>query len=295
MKKKVLFVVNPISGSGKYQKIVDTIKQSIDKEEFDYKIELTERQGHAAELSEKAVIENYDAVVASGGDGTMHEVAKKLIGTSTALGLLPNGSGNGLARNMNIPVKLPKAIEALKGFKTVKIDTGIINDEKFIGIAGIGFDAHIAWKFANHNKRGFQSYIKLSITEYANYFIPDYKIIIDGKEYFKKAFSITMANSSQFGNNAIIAPEGSIYDGLIDVCIVKEFPNYAFPETVIRLFTKTIDKSKYYEVIQGKDITIEQQKPYAHLDGEPVEIGKNLHISINPKSLNVIVPGFSKK
>jgi len=292
MKKKILFVINPISGTGRHQSVVSLINETLDKERFDYKIVFTKAPKHATELAREAVQQNYNVVVAVGGDGTMHEVGKGLIGSKTAMAIFPRGSGNGMARNMNIPMKLKRAIKVLEECKTVKIDTVSINNEKFIGIAGLGFDALIAWEFAHFGKRGFQSYVRIVLREFAKYKCHDYDLIIDGKTYLKNAFLISFANSAQWGNNAIVSPKATINDGIIDVCVMKEFPAHLLPILAMRLFSNTMDKSRYMEIIQGKEVIIKQHVDYIQLDGDTYELGKELHIKVNPKSLNMVVPGF---
>ena len=292
MKKKIFFIINPISGTGEEQSIVKLITESIDQEVYDYKIAFTKAQFHAMELAQQAVDEEYDVVAAVGGDGTMHEVGKQLIGTKTALAIFPKGSGNGMALNMKIPLKLNKAIRLLKECKTVKIDTVSINDEKFIGIAGVGFDALIAAKFATYGKRGLRSYVALTFKELNDYVAETYELYIDGQKYERNAFMISFANSAQFGNNAVVAPGATITDGIIDICVMQQFPPITLPLLTMRLFTNTIDKSKYMEILKGKEIFLKQKSKFVHLDGEPYELGQELHIKINPKSLNIVVPGY---
>ncbi|MCI5058753.1 MAG: diacylglycerol kinase family lipid kinase [Flavobacteriales bacterium] len=291
-KRKILIIINPISGTGKHQSVVVAAQEMLKGDEFEYELAFTKARNHATELSAEAAKAGVDIVAAVGGDGTMHEVAKGLVGTTTAMAILPRGSGNGLARNMGIPMKLKNAIEVLKNAKTMKIDTVLINEDRFFGVAGIGFDALIAWKFAEFGKRGLQSYIKISLSEWAKYKPVEVELEIDGKKYFKTAFLMSFANSSQFGNNAVISPNASIVDGLIDVCVMKEFPSHQAPGIATRMFTNSIDKSRYLEVIQGKDIKVKQEFDFCHLDGEPVKLGNEMHIRVDPKSLNIVVPGI---
>lgn len=295
MKKKAKIIINPISGTGKHESVVVAANKYINKGEWDYDFAFTEAPKHATELSKQAAKEDYNVVVAVGGDGTMHEVAKGLIGSSTALAIFPKGSGNGLARNMKIPMNLKKAIGVLQGWKTVKIDTVNINEDKFIGIAGIGFDAYVAYKFSEFGKRGLSSYVKIALSEYSKYQSQDIEIEIDGINVIKKAFVMSIANSSQFGNNAVVSPNASIYDGLVDICVMQKFPVYNAPAVATRLFTNTLDRSKYLEIMQGKSIVIKQKTDYVHLDGEPFKLGNELHVTVNPKSLNIVVPGFQTK
>ncbi len=291
MKKNIFFIINPISGVGRQKTIEKLIDTSLNKNLFTPEIKYTEAPKHAIELSKQAA-NKYDVVVAVGGDGSINEVSRGLINTNTALAILPTGSGNGLARYLKIPLNLKKAVQIINNFNIKEIDTVNINEQKFVSIAGIGFDAHISYKFADYGKRGFVSYVKLVINEFRKYKAQKYHLTIDGNQYEKNAFLISFANSSQFGNNANISPKAKIDDGLIDICFLKKFPVVAAPCLGFRLFNKTIDKSKYIEIIQGKEIKITYPQPLiAHIDGEPVEFQNELNIKINPLSLKIIIPG----
>lgn len=293
-RKKILFIVNPIAGVGKYISVVASIEELLDKEKFDHHIVFTKAPRHATELSREAARNKADIVVAVGGDGTVHETGKGLIGTTTALAIIPRGSGNGMARNLRIPVGIKRNLIVLNDAKIIKIDTVNINRDVFLGIAGVGFDALVAWEFSKFGKRGLPSYVRISLREFKKYVPQNYEITIDGISFCRKAFMISFANSAQFGGNAIIAPGAKIFDGKIDVSILDKFPLNALPNMAYKLFTNSIDKSKYLEIVRGEDIYIHQPYDYVHLDGEPVLLGKELHIRVNPLSLNIVVPDFSK-
>ncbi len=286
--KKVLFIINPVSGVGRQKKVEKHLSKYDDF--FVYDIKYTKAPKHAIELSKNAS-SKYDIVIAVGGDGSVNEVGQGLINTNTALGIIPTGSGNGLARFLKLPLKIPQALDVIKKTNIKKIDTIIANNMFCLNITGIGFDALISHKFAKYGKRGFSSYLKIVISEYQKYKTQNYDIEIDGKKYTKNAFLISFANSSQFGNNAHISPMAIIDDGLIDISFLKKFPYLAMFNIGIRLFAKNIHKSKYNEIIRAKQIEINGvNKLIGHIDGEPVDFGKNLKIKIIPKSLNVIVP-----
>jgi diacylglycerol kinase (ATP) len=295
MRKKLLIIINPVSGTGQHESVVENITDLVKESEFDYKIVFTKHPGHATEMAAEAVKNQYDIVAAVGGDGTVHETGKALIGSSTALAIIPRGSGNGMANNLKIPLKLPSAIKVLTESKTIKIDTVKINDNCFLGIAGCGFDALVAWEFAKFGKRGLASYVKIVLREISKYKEDTYFLEIDGKEYTRKAFLISFANSSQFGNNAVVAPGAKMYDGLIDVAIIERFPINQLPQMAYKLFTNSLDKSKYLEIIKGKNIHIKQNSELVQLDGEGFSMGKELAISVNPLSLNIVVPGYKGK
>lgn len=294
-KKKILFIINPISGVGKQKIIEQLLPQHLDTTIFEPEIVYTKAAKHAIELSRNAAIfdtkENKsDIVVAIGGDGTVNEVSQGLVGSSTIMAIIPTGSGNGLARYLKIPMKLSKAIETINSLNVKKIDTVRINLMGFVNVAGVGFDAHISHKFATYDKRGFFSYLKLIASEFWKFEDIEYIVTIDGKEYKRNVFLISFANSSTFGNNAHISPNALIDDGLLDICFLKKFPVATAPSLALRLFVKTMDRSKYSEIIQGKEINVKSTKPLvAHIDGEPVNFGNEINIKINPLSLNVII------
>ena len=221
--KSVTFIVNPLSGTHKKGEIPDIISQALDKTKFDYKVLFTEYAGHAAELTRNAVKGYTDIVVAVGGDGTVNEVARSLVHTSTALGIIPCGSGNGLARHLCIPMDIRKAIAIINQCKIDLLDYGVINDLPFFCTCGMGFDAFISLKFAGAGKRGPITYVENVLKEGLKY-QPETYIVQDEtgtKQY--KAFLIACANASQYGNNAFIAPQASMTDGLMDVIIMEPF------------------------------------------------------------------------
>jgi diacylglycerol kinase (ATP) len=290
LKRKALFIVNPVSGGKKKDGVPQLIHQYLDATIFDPTIVFTDGASHARQIAKEAVDDHYDLVTAVGGDGTVNEVASSLVGTDTTFGIIPCGSGNGLSRFLNIPMDIQKAIENLNTGRTEIIDSAEANGEPFFNMAGTGFDAHISEVFSHEKKRGFVTYVKSSFSEVINYKAQNYHIEIDGNVYDREAFMLSFANSSQYGNNAYVSPLASVQDGLIDVCIIKPFPLWRFLEMGIRMFTKTTNKSKYIEIIRGKHIKVKRdQAGPMHLDGEPHIIGTTVEINIVPASLKIIV------
>jgi len=290
-KKKILFIINPKSGIGKYKLLASYIENALDKDLFDYDILYTKYAGHGTELAQEAVRKSYDIVVVSGGDGTLNEIAKALVGSETLLGIIPVGSGNGLAHHLKIPINPIQAIEIINKTKSITIDTAYVNNNLFVSIAGVGFDALVAKKFTKVKRRGFLSYFKIIAKEYPKYKPLNYVINIDGKQFARKALFISFANSDQFGYNTTIAPKAIIDDGMIDVCIVKKIPIIELPFLAHLLYWKQIDKSKFIETIKGKKIIIEQEKKSTvNIDGEAVKLEKDLVVKINPLSLKIIIP-----
>ena len=289
-KKTICFIVNPISGIGRQKVIEKLIDEQLDRSLFDYEIAYTKAAKHAIELSKDAAERKVDIVVAVGGDGSVNEVSKGLINTATAMAIIPTGSGNGLARHLNIPLNLKKAMQVINAGKQTRIDTIQMNEETFANVAGVGFDAHIGWEFAKFGKRGFSSYVKVITKELPSYKAQDFELIIDGKSTIKNAYLISFANGSQWGNNAYIAPTADIADGIMDIAILKDFKFVNAISIGYRLFKKSLDKSSFLEIIKAKEVIVKQKGTIAHIDGEPIEIGKELRIKVNPLSLSVIVP-----
>jgi diacylglycerol kinase (ATP) len=291
MSKKICFIINPKSGTGDWKGIERSISLYLDKS-FTPTILHTERAEHATELAREAAKTN-DVVVAVGGDGMMNETTTGLLGTNTILGIIPTGSGNALARHLGIPISHKGAIECINKMHSATIDTAIINDKHFFAIAGAGYDAEIAAKFAQKKKRGFWTYMRLSVANFFTYIPAEYNITVDGKEYKKIAFLISVANSSQYGNNAHIAPEASLHSGQLDVCILKPYNMFVGPILAIKLFNKTLHRSSYLQTIKGKSIQIKRtdNKPMSiHYDGETSTAIDSMNIEIKPKTLKVIFP-----
>jgi diacylglycerol kinase (ATP) len=295
LKRKVLFIINPIAGGKKKDDVPGLIAKNLDQSIFDYSIVYTDGADHAKTIAADS-IGKADMVVAVGGDGTINEVATGIVGSDTVLGVLPYGSGNGLSRFLGVPMSPKQAIINLNYWHVETIDAGQADGAWFFNMAGMGFDAHIAAVFAHSEKRGFFTYVKSAFSEVIKYKADRYKIDIDGKIYEREAYMLSIANSSQYGNNAHVSPDASVQDGLLDVCIIKPFPLWRFIELGIRMFTKTAKGTKYLEIVRGKNITI--TRPHEgpmHLDGEPRIAGAKVEIKVVPASLRIIAgPSYKK-
>lgn len=289
-KKMVTFIVNPVSGIGKQKRIERTIKRALDQKEFDYEVVYTKGPNHATELSAEAAARGAHIVVAVGGDGSVNEVAQGIIGTTSALAIIPAGSGNGFARHFDIPSDPGKAIQVINEMHEQWIDTVKINQKSYLGVAGIGFDADVSRAFSNLDIRGPASYLFVVLSELPLYKPQDYDLVIDGVPIHKKAFLICFANSKQYGNNAFIAPNAKIDDGYIDVIIWKEFPPHAAPKLVHDLFTKNIEDSKYTESYRCQEVILKKPLHALHIDGEPMETEGDVYIRVLPSSLKIITP-----
>ncbi|PZX20312.1 YegS/Rv2252/BmrU family lipid kinase [Breznakibacter xylanolyticus] len=292
-KKNALFIVNPFSGLGKQQTIHQLIEKEIDHAKWNCEIVMTAYAGHARELSREAA-SRYDVVAAVGGDGTVNEVGSGLLGTTTLMAIIPAGSGNGLARHLRIPLKVNRALQLFNNYQLQPIDVMKVNNRYSFNVSGVGFDGHISHLFADIKRRGPLGYVKLISMEFSKYQAKTYHITIDGKTRTKKAFLISFANSTQYGNNAHIAPSAVIDDGLIDICVISDFPKYTAPALLLSLFDQTIDQSKYDDIYLGRHIVVESDEPLTvHVDGEPLSTGNRLDIDILPLSLNMMVPDAS--
>ncbi|MDI9874415.1 MULTISPECIES: diacylglycerol/lipid kinase family protein [Bacteroidota] len=284
----IWFVLNPKSGTttpAKRNKIIQAINK-----QANCRLILTEYAGHATEIAQQAVQQGISRVVAVGGDGTVNEVARGLVGSDTALGIIPIGSGNGLARHLNIPLKIDKAIQFAIQQPTAQIDACYLNEIPFFCTAGVGFDAFVANEFAQQESRGLKTYAKMSLKSFRTYKPEAYVISHQGKDYAKMAFSITFANATQYGNNALISPKSKIDDGLIDLVVLKPFPFGAAPIIGVRLFRGTLPNSRYIDMEVSEDYVLKSEKPLLiHFDGEPLQLDTNeIRVYIKPKSLKVV-------
>jgi diacylglycerol kinase (ATP) len=290
-REDILFIINPISGGSKKQHWLSVLNNNLDKRKFCAHIEYTSAPNHATEIAHHAVIGGFKKIVAVGGDGTINEVAKVLIGTDVSLGIIPKGSGNGMARHLKIPLQEEKALLALNDCNEIAIDTASMNDIPFFCTSGVGFDAHIGSVFASSKERGLKSYLKSTVKEYLKYKSVSYRLCFDGEVIEKKAFLITFANAGQYGNNVFIAPQADIRDGFLDVCVLGVFPVYDVFNLAYRLFASSINKSKHISSYKAKELVLYRAyEGMVHLDGEPYEMGKELTIKINPSSLKVLIP-----
>lgn len=290
-KKKIVFILNPISGTRKKAEVPRLLRQLLDHNRYSYEIAETARPFHAHELAKGAAEAGADMVVAVGGDGTVNEVAGGLLYSSTALGILPFGSGNGLARHLGIPVDTSEAIQLLNTPKHITIDAAEANGKAFFCTAGLGFDARIGQVFASTKTRGFGSYIRMTLSEYFDFIPHQYTIQVNGQQMKGSYFVVTMANAGQYGNDAYIAPQADIQDGKIDLCLLRPFPRLEVMRLGWQLFNKSIHENEYMQIIRTDMAEIDcPQAECMHLDGEFVPIKGKLQVRMLPKSLQVMVP-----
>lgn len=260
-KTSVLFIINPISGTRLRSNVRHAVNRFLDKNKFDYKFKYTAFAGHAEELSRDAVQNKTDIIVAVGGDGTINEVASQMIGSDSVLGIIPLGSGNGLARHLGIPRIMPWAIRQINKYNVTSIDTATLNGVPFISIAGVGFDAKVARLFSRSQKRGFFTYAHLITNNFIKYKPKKYIIRFeDGRTIKPRALFISFANSNQFGYNTAIAPNARLKDGKLDVCIAEKPNFFELPIVANLLLLRAIDKSQYVTTIRASKFEIIQKR-----------------------------------
>lgn len=288
--KNIAFIVNPVSGPKTKNRITKLIRELLNKELFSPTVVVTEYAGHATQLAQQFALEGYYAVIAVGGDGTINEVGKGLCGTNTALGIIPNGSGNGFARHLEISTRMNRAVEMLNNSEVISVDYCTVNDIPFFSTFGVGFDALVAQDFSN-TSRGLKGYIESILKDIFQYKPEQYHLQGEGIDLTTSAFLINFANASQWGYDACIAPKASLQDGWMDVAIVSEFPLTKAPELAWQLFTKSIDENHYMHTIRAKEIMLERENDSSpvHIDGTPTQMAKDLHIKIVEDGLKVLV------
>ncbi|RNI29116.1 diacylglycerol/lipid kinase family protein [Rufibacter latericius] len=287
--EKACFILNPKSGVRSTVSVPDLISNHLDTSRWKPEILLTERAGHATELAQKAAANGARLVVAVGGDGTVNEVARGLKGTSSALGILPKGSGNGLARHLGIPLALPQALALLNQASFHYIDSCTINDHPFFCTAGIGFDGLVSSVFAQSTKRGLSSYVQLVVREFRSFKSEEATVRINGRELTSDFFVVAFANASQYGNNAYIAPMANIQDGLMDVCLIRHVGVAEAIQLGYGLMTKQIAHSSLAEFHTCATVSVQSKEPqYFHADGEFMGQAKEFEVKMFPKSLEVV-------
>jgi diacylglycerol kinase (ATP) len=293
--RKILFIINRKAGTDREKRLEGVIRRYLTPKAFSVEITHLAYLGHGTVLAQEAVAQGVDTVVAVGGDGSINEIAQGLIGTDTALAIIPLGSGNGLARALKIPMKVPHALELIADGRRKPMDVGYANEHLFLSNAGVGFDALIADKFRHTQKRGLMGYAKLVIKSFNNYKGPLYQIDIDGKTMEKKAFLFTVANGNQFGYEFKLAPNANVFDGELDVCLVPPVPFYGLLPIGFFSLRGTIDKTRYMQHYTGKHITVKSPE-LAHLqvdgDAVPLSDGEKVHFRIETAALQVIVNRF---
>ena len=288
-KQKIRFIINPISGKKHKDHLPEQIKTHLDLTRFDYEITVSEYAGHAKLLAQEAIDAHYDILAVAGGDGSINEVGTKLIGTDITLAVIPCGSGNGLSHCLNIPTDPVKALQIINGNQRRKIDTVEVNGLPFISISGTGYDAKVADDYSKDPRRGFETYFKYILRNYITMKEQHYSIVMPNETLDVNAFFISLANSNQMGFDVPISPKASLWDGLVDLCIVQKPNPLELPIMGGFMLDRMMDKAPKVKILQTPEATIiRPQADVINLDGESMMMEKDLHLQVNPLSLNII-------
>ncbi|MBQ9668440.1 MAG: YegS/Rv2252/BmrU family lipid kinase [Prevotella sp.] len=289
-KAQIVFIVNPISGTRSKEGFEQLVSDTLDAAKYDWRIVKTAYAGHASVIAAQCVSEHVDICVAVGGDGTVNEVARALVMSPTALGIVPCGSGNGLARHLCLPMDMKGALEMINLGRIEQFDYGIINDQPFFCTCGVGFDAFVSLKFAEAGKRGLVTYVENVLKEGLKYKPETYVIEDETGTHHYKAFLITCANAAQYGNNAYIAPGASMQDGLMDVIVMEPFNVMEAPKLAMDLFAKTLNSNSSIKTFQARRVHIRRETPGpVHFDGDPIEMGLDINVEMRPLGLLAVV------
>ncbi|ARS35127.1 diacylglycerol/lipid kinase family protein [Pontibacter actiniarum] len=287
----LLFVINPISGDVEKEDLEEEIATICQEHHIRFEIYKTTGEHDKETIKEKLDQQKYDAVYAIGGDGTVSIVASLLINTTTPLGIVPLGSGNGLSKDLHIPQDTEEALELIHRHVVRNIDTVLLNGVPSIHLSDFGFNALVVKRFCEGDTRGPGSYAWIAMQEYLGYEAKRYRIETDAESFEGQAFMVTVANANAFGTNANINPDGILNDGKFEICLIEPFPKAAGIGILYKLYTDSIDTSVYTRTISCKKATIYNlEHEVMHIDGEPMNLGEVITAEIQPKSLKVILP-----
>ena len=287
---RICVFINPIAGKKMSIPIQGKLKEIFMSLGIESSYYFTEADRGVEDIIDTELNKGVQDFVVVGGDGTVNMVARQLIGNKANLGIVPVGSGNGLARHLKIPLQVSKLPDFICSHKVLKMDYGLIGDLPFFCTAGFGFDAKVAHSFSEQKKRGFSNYLKVILKDFADYKSEILKIDFHGKSISSPFFMTTFANSAQFGNNAYISPEASAHDGLLDMCLVSPFPKIKATMMGQLLMSGSIESSKHYKMVRIKEAVVTRDRPdWIHIDGEPLIMPEKLVVKVIPSSLNVWV------
>ena len=290
MQAKSIIIINPIAGTSRNSDAESRIRNWVEKNCTGCNIELTEYSGHAQKIAIKALSEGFNHFVVAGGDGTLNEVATAIYGNkNVSLGIIPLGSGNGLALHLRLPLNIEKALQIAFSNNTIASDVGLLNGTPFFSVAGVGFDAMVAYKFSQMKGRGLINYIRAVIKNYPSYKATIFTVDSGEKPYTDKLLMISFANSNQFGNNTSLSPDASLSDGMINICLMKKVPVVAAAFLSPLLFFKKLNKTRYLKIIKAASANIVVQLPsYYHIDGDSYPLEKTeIRLQTLPSALNI--------
>jgi len=288
---RALFIVNPISGASRGRDFAGLAASLIPRGTLDYDIVSTTEAGQGEALARDAAAKGCDLVVAVGGDGTVNEVGRGLLSQQAcALGIVPFGSGNGLARHLGVPLRPERAVRALIGAQIQFIDVGHINDRPFFCTAGLGFDAHVSRQFSRAARRGLKTYIGITLREYRAYRPTPIVIEVNGQVIDTDCYVLAFANAAQYGNNAYIAPLADVQDGLLDLCLINALPLRRALRVGYALAVGDLPTSGAAEFHTARDVRVRTARPIGfHIDGDYAGEAQDFVVGLTPLALKVAV------
>ncbi|MCM1349049.1 MAG: diacylglycerol kinase family lipid kinase [Firmicutes bacterium] len=289
--KRALLIINPISGTSRKEGLEEKVAQHLAPAGISVTACRTTCSGDATRLAREGVDKRFDMVLAAGGDGTVNETANALCGTGVPFGIIPSGSGNGLARHLNIPVDVRASLDIIAAGRVETCDHGSVNGRRFFCTFGMGFDAAVSHKFAESKKRGKLTYLSNTFKEYVSYRPEEYEITANGQVITDRAFVIAVCNASQYGNNAYIAPHASITDGLLDVTVIHYGNLLSTALVGLDLMTGFIERNMLIHTFRASSLNVRRKASGpVHIDGEPLEMGQELNVLCHPSSLKIFTP-----
>lgn len=287
----MMLIINPISGTAGKAGLEQKVAERLEPLGYEVDVRFTERAGHATELAAEAVAGGYAGVLAAGGDGTINETARALCDTDVPLGIIPAGSGNGLARHINIPIDPELSLGVIEQLHTIPVDYGSVNGAPFFCTMGVGFDAAVSHRFATQGKRGKMMYVKSMLEIYRNYKSEVYTLSANGHVFTERAFVVAVANASQYGNNAYIAPTASISDGLLDVTVIHSGSILDTAQVGLDMMTGYLNKNVNITTFRTPSVVIyRNSEGPAHIDGEPLILSDILDVRCHKHALKMFVP-----
>lgn len=292
---RLFLIINPISGTHSKAGLDTRLRDKLQAAGFDVTVAFTECRGDATRLARKAVEQQYDGVLACGGDGTVNETARAMVDTGVAMGIIPAGSGNGLARHIGIPIDPIAAVDIVAERHVRDCDYATVNGTPYFCTFGVGFDAAVSDRFAAAGTRGKLTYVKSALSEFVGYHPGEYRITADGEELADRAYIVAVCNANQYGNNAYIAPAASITDGLLDLVLVRDIPRIKVAMLGVGMMWGTLANSRNIIHRKVRNVSIERLQPGpAHIDGEPVKISTQINVECRPAGLRMFVNASKK-
>lgn len=288
--KRIAFIINPISGTGKKNLLPQLLKEYLDHSKFTFEIIYTQYRGHGVEIAKQILEqEGFDIIGVVGGDGSINEIGRSILYSKVAMAIIPAGSGNGFARHFGIPCEPIEAIRYLNNAVIKQVDSGKINEHCFFATAGLGFDARVAHEFDQTERRGLFGYIKAIFQQLRKCKDIPYLIEFDKQKIEQKSFILTIANTSQYGNACTISPKSNASDGLLELVTLKKPSYFRMSESLFKLFRRNIDTYRDFSSISASEFKIHSENQKGHVDGDPIIIEKENWVTIAPKSLNLLI------